>query len=81
VHGEAGRSSVVGKSIEQLRLPSDVVVCAVLRGDKALSATHDLVIENQDHIVLFVCDKKHIKTVEKLFQVDPEYITEYGGQS
>jgi len=32
-------------------------------------AHHDTVIESDDHVILFLADKKHIATVERLFQV------------
>jgi len=30
---------------------------------------HDTVIEAEDHVIVFVTDKKMVKKVEKLFQV------------
>jgi trk system potassium uptake protein TrkA len=30
---------------------------------------HDMVIEAEDHVIVFVVDKKMVKKVEKLFQV------------
>jgi len=32
-------------------------------------AHHDTVIEAEDHVIVFVVDKKMLKKVEKLFQV------------
>jgi len=32
-------------------------------------AHHDVVIENKDHLILFLLDKKKFHVVEKLFQV------------
>ena len=32
-------------------------------------AHHDTVIEAEDHVILFLVNRKHVKDVEKLFQV------------
>ena len=31
-------------------------------------AHHDTVIENGDHVILFLADKRHVEQVERLFQ-------------
>jgi len=40
----------------------------VARGDQVLMAHHDVVIEAEDHVILFVPSKQLIPKVEKLFQ-------------
>ncbi|HAD44922.1 MAG TPA: Trk system potassium transport protein TrkA, partial [Alcanivorax sp.] len=42
---------------------------AVVRGEKVLIAHDDIVIEPDDHVILFLIDKRRIRDVEKLFQV------------
>ena len=32
-------------------------------------ATSEVVVESDDHVILFVMDKRHIADVERLFQV------------
>ncbi len=44
-----------------------------MRGDEVLIAHHDTVIESEDHVILFLTDKKRITEVEKLFQVGVTY--------
>ena len=34
----------------------------------------DVIIESDDHVILFMVDKKSIKAVERLFEVDPTFI-------
>ena len=48
-------------------------ISAIVRGDQVLIAHHDTVIESEDHVILFLTDKKKIAAVEKLFQVGITY--------
>ena len=68
-HGDASTSRVVGRAIENIKLPPGTTIGAIVRGKDVLMAHHDTVIEADDHIILFVVDKKRIPEVEKLFQV------------
>jgi len=40
-----------------------------VRGGEVVVAHHDTLIEAEDHVIVFVIDKKMLKKVEKLFQV------------
>ncbi len=68
-------SHVVGRTIDEIDLPHGTTVGAILRGDQVLIAHHDIEIQEDDHIVLFVLDKdrKQIAQVERLFAVDIGY--------
>ncbi|MDF1822354.1 MAG: Trk system potassium transporter TrkA [Alcanivoracaceae bacterium] len=68
-HGDAKSSKVVGRAIEDIDLPEGTTIGAVVRGEKVLIAHDDVVIEADDHVILFVMDKRRIRDVEKLFQV------------
>ncbi|KPK47308.1 MAG: potassium transporter peripheral membrane component [Thiotrichales bacterium SG8_50] len=68
-HGDAATSKVVGRAIEDIKLPRGVTMGAIVRGKEVLMAHHDTIIESNDHVILFVVDKRHIPDVEKLFQV------------
>ena len=68
-HGDVNTSRVVGRTIDEIKLPRGVTMGAIVRGEEVLMAHHDTVIESDDHIILFVVDKRHIPDVEKLFQV------------
>jgi len=35
--------------------------------DQVIMAHHDTVIEADDHVILFLADRRHIEAVEKLF--------------
>jgi len=68
-HGDRATSKVVGRTIEDIELPHGATIGAVVRGDEVIVAHHDTVIEANDHLIMFVIDKKQIPAVEKLFQV------------
>jgi trk system potassium uptake protein TrkA len=73
-HGGHTSSKVVGRRIDELKLPKGTTIGAVVRGESVLIAHHDTVIESEDHVILFLIDKRDIVDVEKLFQVDFTYI-------
>lgn len=68
-HGDQYSSKVVGRAIDDIKLPHGTTIGAIVRGDEVLIAHHDTVIEAEDHVLLFVVDKKRIPEVERLFQV------------
>ena len=68
-HGDAASSRVVGRTIDEIKLPQGTTIGAIVRGEEVLIAHHDTVIEAEDHVLLFVVDKKRIPDVERLFQV------------
>ena len=41
---------------------------ALVRGEEVLQVHHDTIIEDGDHVILFLHDKKLIRVVEKMFQ-------------
>ena len=73
-HGDPGTSRVVGRRIEEIDLPKGASLGAILRGDEVLIAHDDIVIEAEDHVILFVMEKAHIPDIERLFQVSPIFI-------
>jgi trk system potassium uptake protein TrkA len=68
-HGDSNSSKVVGRKIDEIKLPPDTSIGAVVREDNVIIAHHDTVIEAEDHVILLVADKKQVHEVEKLFQV------------
>jgi trk system potassium uptake protein TrkA len=81
-HGDRKSSRVIGRSIGELQLPRGMTIGAIARqreqagptapnGDhEILMAHHDTVIEDGDHVIVFVVNKSLVPKVEKLFQVD-----------
>jgi trk system potassium uptake protein TrkA len=68
-HGDKASSKVVGRRLDQIPLPPGTTIGAIVRGDQVLIAHHDTMIEVEDHVILFIVNKKHAKAVERLFQV------------
>lgn len=67
--GDRRSSRVVGRRIEQIGLPEGVQIGALVRGDEVLIAHHDTVVQTDDHVILFLPNKRQVRAVEKLFQV------------
>lgn len=68
-HGDARSSKVVGRAVGEIDLPRGATIGAIVRGDEVIIAHSDVVVEAEDHVILFVVDKKRISDVERLFQV------------
>jgi trk system potassium uptake protein TrkA len=68
-HGDTRTCRVTGKRIEEIELPAGVTIGAVVRGEQVIMAHHDTKIDAEDHVIVFVANKRTIPQVEKLFQV------------
>jgi trk system potassium uptake protein TrkA len=68
-HGSARDSKVVGREIAEIDLPSGTTIGAIVRGDEVIMGHDDVVVQTDDHVILFLTDKKKVGAVEKLFQV------------
>jgi trk system potassium uptake protein len=73
-HGDARQSKVVGRAIADIRLPRGAVISAIVRGDRLMIAHHDTVIEGDDHVILFMADRRQIDEVERLFEVGVTFV-------
>ena len=68
-HGDPTTSKVVGRRIDEIKLPPGTTIDAIVRGEEVVIAHHDTVIEPEDHVIMFLMDKQMITEVEQLFQV------------
>ena len=68
-HGDKLTSKVVGRTISNIDLPKGTTIGAIVRGDQVIITHEDIMVESDDHIILFVVDKRRIPEVERLFQV------------
>ncbi len=73
-HGNKDESKVVGRQIDELNLPKDVTIGALVRDGKMIIAHHDTVIDTDDHVILLVVNKEQIPEVERLFQVSVTFV-------
>lgn len=73
-HGSKKSSKVVGKQLQEIAFPQGVSVGAIVRGEgedaKILMAEPDLTVVAEDHLILFIPNKKMIPRIEQLFAVD-----------
>ena len=74
VHGDRESSRVTGRRIDEIDLPAGTTIGALVRGDEVVMAHHDSVIQAEDHVIVFVADKKTLPRVEKLFQVGVRFL-------
>ena len=73
-HGNESSSKVVGKKIQDIELPQGTTIAAIVRDDSVLMAKKKTIIETNDHVILILSNKKHVKKVESLFQVDITFL-------
>jgi len=72
-HGDSRSSPVVGRRVEQIPLPPGTTIGAIVRREAVVMAHHDTVIEADDHVILFLTDRRHVEEVGKLFQAGARY--------
>jgi len=68
-HGDPHASRVVGRRLDEIKLPEGVTIGAIVRKEEVLIAHSHIVVETDDHVILFLVDRGKIKAVEKLFAV------------
>ncbi|MBN7769916.1 Trk system potassium transporter TrkA [Marinobacter daepoensis] len=68
-HGDHRSSKVVGKRLDEIKLPTGTTIGAIVRHNQVLIAHDHLRVQPDDHLILFLVDKSRIREVEKLFQV------------
>jgi trk system potassium uptake protein TrkA len=72
-HGSQESSHVVGRKVGEIELPRGATIIAVVRGEEVHIA-HDTVIETDDHVILFMTDRRKIERIEELFEVDVTFV-------
>ncbi|WP_063654814.1 Trk system potassium transporter TrkA [Candidatus Arsenophonus triatominarum] len=73
-HGDENTSKVVGRKISEIKLPPGTIIGAIVRDDEVIIANSYHIIEHDDHIIMFITDKKHVPEVEKIFQPSPFFL-------
>ncbi|MET4891796.1 Trk system potassium transporter TrkA [Morganella morganii] len=73
-HGDENTSKVVGHKIADIKLPPGTIIGAIVRDEQVIIANAEHSIEQGDHVVLFITDKRHVPEVEKLFQPSPFFL-------
>ncbi len=61
-HGDESTSRVVGRVIDEIKLPPGTIIGAVVRGNDVMIANDNLRIEQGDHVIMFLTDKSLLPT-------------------
>jgi trk system potassium uptake protein TrkA len=67
VHGDERTSRIVGRVVMEIPLPEGTRIGAVVRGEEVMMAHHDTRLCADDHVILFLSDRRHLEAVERLF--------------
>ena len=73
-HGNKEESQVVDRKIEDIELPKGAAIVALVRNEQVIIAHHDTVVETDDHVILFMTDRRKVEHIEKLFQVGVSFV-------
>ena len=73
IHGDKSTSQCVGRRVDAIAWPAGALLGAVVRGQEVLMAHHDLVLESEDHLIVFVTEIKTVQKIEKLLQVNASF--------
>ena len=68
VHGDRESCKLTDRRVGEIDLPPGTTIGAVVRGGQVIMAHHDTVIEAEDHVILFLTDRRHVEDVGRLFQ-------------
>jgi trk system potassium uptake protein TrkA len=68
VHGTADRSQVIGRNISEIELPAGASIVAISRGEQVIMAHRDTRIDTEDHLIVFLADRRHVDAVARLLQ-------------
>ncbi len=75
--GDVKTSRLVGRRVEEVKLPKGARFGAIVRGEgrdaQVLMPHHDTLIEPDDHVIIFIPNKRLVREVEKLFQVSATF--------
>ncbi len=69
LHGSAASSQIIGKPASTIPVPHGTTICAVLRDGEVLIVHNDTVLQEHDHVIVFVNNIKIINELEQLFHV------------
>jgi trk/ktr system potassium uptake protein len=74
VHGDRESCKLTDRRVNEIDLPPGTSIGAVVRGEEVIMAHHDTVIRAEDHVIVFVADKKNLPRVERMFQVGVRFM-------
>ena len=74
--GDHRSSKVIGKSIDEIKLPEGATIGAVVRGEEVLMGHNYITIQPDDHVIVFLAEKnpRKLTEIERMFQPGTEYL-------
>ena len=72
--GDRRSSRVIGKGLEELDLPPSATIGGIVRGEQLLIAHRDVVVEPDDHVIVFVMDKREMPKVTAQFKAGATWL-------
>ncbi|MGB0956984.1 MAG: Trk system potassium transporter TrkA [Litorivicinus sp.] len=74
--GDAKSSKVIGKTIDNINLPDGATIGAVVRGEQVLMGHNYIVIEPNDHVIVFLAEKsqRKLNDIERMFQPSTDFL-------
>jgi trk/ktr system potassium uptake protein len=66
-HGTSSSSRVVDRRVEEIPLPHGASIGALVRGEEVIMAHHDTIVNADDHVIVYLSDRRHVEAVERLF--------------
>ncbi len=70
VHGSENSSRIIGRRLIDIPWPEKVTVGCVVREGRVLFARRDLIIEAEDHLVIFAADRTSLEALYDLFATE-----------
>ena len=63
----SGKESCIGKELGEISLPEGVTIGALIRDKKGKIAHDHVHLRENDHVIVFLTNKKHLKEVKSIF--------------
>ncbi len=62
------KNSLAGKTIRDIKLPNGSLVIGLVRNNIALPTQQDFIVNEGDHLIIFISDRSLVHQVESIFQ-------------
>ncbi|OGV47780.1 MAG: Trk system potassium transport protein TrkA [Legionellales bacterium RIFCSPHIGHO2_12_FULL_42_9] len=73
IHGDHNNSKVIGRYLNEIKLPQNCSIVAVVRGSKIHISAPKLKLEANDHVIVLLLNKKYAIQIEHLFQISSRW--------
>jgi trk system potassium uptake protein TrkA len=68
IRGNKSTSKVIGRAVKDIPIPDTAIIGAIIRGPKVMIGHDDIILEANDHVIVFLVDTSKVRQVERLFQ-------------